>query len=271
MGSRKTLWRVWTTLLLGMGCMAAIACTLNSQDLASSSTMTTSDTYGCYRAGQCDHALASSQHCQAGRDYTITSSQQFKTNVVVLSIHGGKIELKTSHISHALAKRYQWNRYDFAGHGTAQCLSGRRNFDVLHVTSSKFDEPQALKLVRAHPKAVSIHGYGNHNGYPPGTICVGGRNATQIAEFIRHIENNQESFSAYTLIPVDARHLKPGDVCAGLGGTAPRNIVNQTSTGMGLQLELSAQMRNDLTNRQSPQTAELQDIVYGAIYQALSL
>ncbi|MEM9217887.1 MAG: poly-gamma-glutamate hydrolase family protein [Cyanobacteria bacterium P01_F01_bin.150] len=227
------------------------------------------DTFDCYQANQCDPALGTSRQCVLGRDYTITASQRYdKADVIVLSIHGGKIEPHTSQISQALATLYQWNRYDFAGHGTRQCLRGNSNFDILHITSSRFDEPDGIALVKAHPKAVSIHGYGSRRRYRRGTICVGGKNTNQISAFIEFLETQRDGFTAYQLRPIDATQAEAGDLCSGLGGTSARNIVNKTKTKKGLQLELGQQMRQDLVNSHSPYD-ELRQIFYGAIAHAM--
>ena len=118
------------------------------------------DEFNCFQAGNCPApALSDSDRCLEGRDYTIGAVDVPKSDVVVLSIHGGQIELKTSKIAENLANLYNWNHYDFAGHGTATCLNGLSQYQRLHITSSRFDEPQALALVESHPKSVSIHGY----------------------------------------------------------------------------------------------------------------
>ena len=129
------------------------------------------DEFNCFQAGNCSPpALSYSNQCLEGQDYTINAVDVPSSDVVVLSPHGGKIELKTSEIAEDIAALYNWNRYDFAAHGTSTCLNGLGNYKRLHITSSHFDEPQALALVGSHPKSVSIHGYGSSRGYPSGTI-----------------------------------------------------------------------------------------------------
>ncbi len=175
------------------------------------------DEFNCFQVGNCTPpALSDSQQCVEGTDYTISSVNIPNRNVVVLSIHGGKIELKTSNISNDLANLYNWNRYDFNGHGSSSCLDGLSQFKRLHITSSNFDDPQALGLVQSHPKSVSIHGYGDHRGYSNGTICVGGKNTAQRSAFIDYIANNQSTFSHYTLQGIDATQAQSGEVCEGL-------------------------------------------------------
>ena len=257
-------------MLIGVWCVVLSTFTLVGLLQVFMPRVAIADTFDCYQSNQCESALASSHHCQQGRDYTITTTRRDpKADVVVLSIHGGKIELHTSEISQALAQQYKWNRYDFAGHGTAQCLDGGNNFDILHITSSRFDEPEALELVKRHPKAVSIHGYGSQRDYPEGTICVGGKNANQVSAFISFIENNEHNFTEYLLNPIDATQANSGDMCKGLSGICSTNIVNRTITEMGLQLELGKKMRQDLVNPQS-QYNELRRVFDEAIAHAIT-
>ena len=257
-------------MLMGIGCVVLVTLTVMGVLHVWRPGVAIADTFNCYQNDQCEISLADSQQCELGRDYTITIDQQYRNaDVIVLSIHGGKIEPHTSQISQTLAEAYKWNRYDFAGHGTRHCLRGGSNFDILHITSSRFDEPDGLALVSSHPKAVSIHGYGPQRRYRRGTICVGGKNADQVSAFMDFIDTNRDDFGAYRLLPVDATQAESGETCTGLGGTSSRNIVNKTMTEMGLQLELGKRMRQDLVNPQA-QYDELRRIVYGAIAHAIA-
>lgn len=122
--------------------------------------------------------------------------------------------------------------------------------------------------MRRHRNAVFIHGYGVRRRYSRGTICVGGKNAEQVAAFIAHIEKHKDLFTVYDLVAVDATGVASEETCSGLSGISPRNIVNQTAREMGLQLELSKGMRYDLGRDRYP---SLEDIVYGAMAQALQV
>jgi hypothetical protein len=153
--------------------LSHLVLTLTTASLAAisyilSPTPAHADAFDCYEAGNCADALANSNTCLINQDYTISASEMM-SEVIVLSIHGGNIELRTSDISSDIADLYGWSRYDFAGHGTADCLDGLNNFGRLHITSSNFDEAQALNLVGNHTKAVSIHGYGTSRNYSTGT------------------------------------------------------------------------------------------------------
>ena len=228
------------------------------------------DEFNCFQAGNCSPpALSDSTQCLEGQDYTINTVDVPNSDVVVLSPHGGKIELKTSNIAEDIATLYNWSRYDFAAHGTSTCLDGLSNYKRLHITSTHFDEPQALALVSSRPKSVSIHGYGSSRGYSSGTICVGGKNMAQVSAFIDYIETNKDAFTGYELQAVDGTQAQSGDVCEGLRGMSSSNIVNKNSSGMGLQLELNKVMRKDLVKSSSTYD-ELRNVFYGAISHAMN-
>jgi phage replication-related protein YjqB (UPF0714/DUF867 family) len=227
------------------------------------------DYYHCYQVGHCTSpALSSANDCQEGRDYDVTVTNA-GSGVTALSFHGGHIELHTSEISDELAGRYGWNRYDFDADGTAQCLTYPydSNFKKLHITATNFDDPRAVALLAAHPKAVAIHGRGD--SYGKEVICVGGKDSAAREAFIDYIEDNAAAWNEYTLRAVDATTASTGD-CSDdeLNGDDETNIVNRTSSSAGLQLELHPVFRDDLVNASSDHNA-LRDLFYGAVRQAM--
>ncbi|MEP0919778.1 poly-gamma-glutamate hydrolase family protein [Leptolyngbya sp. DQ-M1] len=222
------------------------------------------DHFACFDANECSLSLSGSSTCLRNRDYSIDRKLR-DAEVVVLSIHGGAIEPRTSEISWSLADKFKWSRYDFKAHGTKKCLENRSNFDTLHITATQFDDPDALTLVNRHAKAIAIHGA---KGLPQGTICLGGRNKAQINAFIEFVKRNSDK-APY---PIEAINV-PGEdsekCAATLKGTSPRNIVNRNTNHAGLQLELSKTMREDLVKETSDAKA-LQQVVYGAVATAMS-
>ena len=229
------------------------------------------DEFNCFQSGECPPpALADSKSCILNRDYTIEIDEVNGSDVVVISPHGGKIESHTSQITQDLAERYMWNRYDFSGHGSTDCLSGLGNYARLHITSTNFDEPQALELVSSHPKSVAIHGYKKEREYPEGTICVGGGNKAQKSAFIDRIQDNQYAFPEYELRAIDPTKPGSGKMCNDLKGQKAKNIVNRNSSKKGgLQLELNIVMRKDLT-KSGVAYDKLRDVFYGAIFQTMN-
>jgi phage replication-related protein YjqB (UPF0714/DUF867 family) len=168
-------------------------------------------------------ALKNSTVCKKGKDYRITSYVEGTSDVIVLSIHGGLIEAYTSEISRDLARRHGWKRYDFFGEiKNPKCAvlvdlkSDNLHYDVLHITSTGFDEPKAIELVSSQKKAVAIHGYEREERQDDiQTICVGGKNSTQVSKFIEYIKsketeiNKVKSSLGYSLNPINVP--KPGN------------------------------------------------------------
>lgn len=227
------------------------------------------DYYNCYQSGNCAApALSNASDCVEGTDYHVTASNA-GSRATVLSIHGGALELHTSQISSALSGLYGWNRYDFNAHGSTQCLNGSSNAGKLHITATHFDDPRALTLLGASAKAVAIHGYSDSRGYARGVMCVGGADAAARNAFISYVNSNSASWTQYTLTPIDAPSAGGGATCDDLTGTASTNIVNRTSSGGGLQLELSPGLRADLANTSNQGYNALRGVVYGAVFQAM--
>ena len=230
------VWRVVPFMLVAVCVLALLAGVAASNDY-----------YQCYQAGHCSPALSNANDCLEGRDYDVNITNP-GSGVTALSFHGGLIERNTSEISLELARRYGWNRYDFNAHGTSQCLAGTyTNLEKLHITATNFDDPRAVALVAAHPKAIAIHGHGR--SYQRGSICVGGKDAAARDAFRSYINNHAAAWSAYPLNAIDATTATSGDCSAvDLKGKDDANLVNRTSSSAGLQLEVQSGFRDDLVN-----------------------
>lgn len=257
--------------------------------------------------------LKSSQECKEGQDYNIISPppQEQESDVAVLSIHGGEIELNTSRITSDLSSRNKWDRYDFNGKiNNEKCLkleelsksnNSNKNFVVLHITSTHFDEKKAVDLVSSHENAVSIHGFSRKEKEAGiQTICVGGLNTPQIEKFIENVNKESDKLKAdlkYSLnlvnAPLEQSNFEKklfvapkNTICLAsknpeqqaLTGTNPSNIVNKTmNSSGGLQIELQSRIRSDLANgKDKPNVSSpdeyqrLRDVIYGAIKEAMN-
>ena len=256
--------------------------------------------------------LKSSQECKEDQDYKIIipPPQEQESDVAVLSIHGGEIESYTSRITSDLSSRNNWDRYDFNGKiKNEKCLkleklsksnNSNKNFVVLHITSTHFDEKKAVDIVSSHENAVSIHGYSRteeEEGIQ--TICVGGQNEDKVKKFIEHV--NKESYKLdeldYSLnlvnAPLEQSNFDKGrlvirrnTIClekevpkqSALTGTDWENIVNKTrNPNGGLQIELNRPIRIDLAKgRDKPNSSStnkyqlLRNVIYGAIKEAMN-
>lgn len=228
--------------------------------------------YNCFQQGKCSApSLTGSTRCIRGRDYDASATDR-RAEVLVLSFHGGLIEANTTEVARLVSDRLSWSHYDFSGHGSSSCLGGMSNHDRLHITATNFDDPAALKLMAAHKKAVAMHGYSSSRGNQRGTICVGGANSKQVAQFITTMNENKSSFSQYSLRPVNSATAKvvSGANCSGLTGTARSNLVNRASNGQGgLQLEMSDGLRTDLLNSSSRYDA-LRSVFYASLKAAMA-
>ena len=138
--------------------------------------------------------------------------------IVVMAPHGGKIEFVTCELAEQIAAD-DYSLYCFKG------IKEEDNWD-LRITSHKFDEPQAIKLVKSSNTALTIHGQRNREEE---FVVVGGRD-----EVLR--KKLKERLSRYyTLKRIE-----------GIMGTSPQNICNRTKRNRGAQLEISQKLRSTL-------------------------
>ncbi|MDP2865480.1 MAG: poly-gamma-glutamate hydrolase family protein, partial [Elusimicrobiota bacterium] len=134
--------------------------------------------------------------------------------VSVFAVHGGDIEKATSRLARRIASG-DLNLYLF--NGWLGKKSGR-----LHVTSTRFDDPDAVRLATAAVLGVSLHAQADRGAW----VCVGGANKQAAALVARRLED--AGFAAIT-------------PCERLPGTSPKNIVNRPSAG-GVQLEITPRL-----------------------------
>ncbi|MCY9377271.1 poly-gamma-glutamate hydrolase family protein [Bacillus sp. T17B1] len=152
-------------------------------------------------------------------DYGIVTKQT-SSPVLVLAIHGGGIEGGTSEIAREISKEY--SLYLFEG------LKSSGN-SVLHITSTRFDEPRALKMTGSHEYVISLHGYAEEDQQ----IEVGGTDRVRAADLVKRLQN--AGFPA-VLLGMDHPHA----------GVSPNNIANKSKTGLSIQLEMSTGFRKSL-------------------------
>lgn len=157
------------------------------------------------------------------RNYESDFSMRLKkgtSGIIYFTPHGGGIESGCSELSEFSADP-QDSYYAFEG----RLSSGN---SVLHVTSTHFNEPNAVNLVHEHKVAVSYHGYSDS---AVKNTKIGGLDE-QLRNFIG------EEFTAAG-IPWEQ---EPSG--SDIAGAEPGNIVNETTRGMGVQLEISTMQRN---------------------------
>ncbi len=153
---------------------------------------------------------------QEGRDYLIRSCDR-GSHVLILGSHAGGIEPGTSELVMSIAEP-DLSYYLFEG------IKAKGNGE-LHITSTNFDEPRALRLLKSSNKAIAFHGERSDDV----KVYFGG----QDEDLWPHIDFflNEAGFNT-------AKHDNPR-----LQGTSQANVCNRCTSGAGLQLEISRGLR----------------------------
>jgi phage replication-related protein YjqB (UPF0714/DUF867 family) len=158
------------------------------------------------------------RHYVEGVDYAVQVISRERSPVAVLAPHGGRIEGRTSEIARLIAGD-EHRLYLFEGLRT----SGD-NFDCLHLSSHRFDEPRALDLISCCDTVVAVHGYAASGP----DVLLGGLNE-RLKRRVAH------AIAGIGLSCLSDGHRFPG--------RDPRNICNRGRSGEGVQLELSEDLR----------------------------
>ena len=157
----------------------------------------------------------------AGIDFRILA-RRAKAVFDIVAPHGGGIEPGTSEIADAIAGD-EFSFYAFEG------LKSSGNSD-LHITSTHFDEPVCLKVIRESEIVLTIHG--EHSDEDGEGVFVGGRNH----------ELGASLGAALTARGFDVcKHPNPE-----LQGIERNNLCNRGKTRNGVQLELSRSVRKEM-------------------------
>lgn len=154
---------------------------------------------------------------EEGEDWKIVKSTDGDDRWLVSAIHGGGIEETTSSLTEAIAGS-SYPFYAFKGRLPSD------NYSNLHITSTSFDEPQALEMVANAEHHISIHGA---SGEEPKTM-IGGRD-----KILKKIVRQQLEKSGFTVTEAPEH----------LDGDHPNNFVNKTKTEKGVQLEITRGQR----------------------------
>ena len=144
--------------------------------------------------------------------------------ILVVSPHGGKIELYTSTISDGIAGE-DFNYFDFQGQ-----IEAGSNYERLHVTATHYNAPQLQELNSKAKVTLSVHGVANDDLR---MTFVGGRDKVGAAKVIAAL--NEAGFEAAPPPP-------------SISGEHRRNFVNQNASKAGIQLEITTAQRRALFN-----------------------
>jgi phage replication-related protein YjqB (UPF0714/DUF867 family) len=157
------------------------------------------------------------RHEAEGLDYRIVERCLPRSPFAVIAPHAGGIERGTSSVASLLAGT-EFSLYLFEG------LKTGNNFESLHITSRRFDEPRCLAMVAQHEVIVTVHGCVGAGEF----ICLGGLHEmlkNKMAAYLR-----ASGFDART----EGHNFPAVD---------PDNLCNRGRSGGGVQLELSAGFR----------------------------
>lgn len=172
------------------------------------------------------------------------------SGIAIVAPHGGGIEPGTSELADAVAGA-EHPFYAFEG------LKIRSNAG-LHITSTRFDEPQCLALIARARTVVTLHG--ERSGEEG--VFVGGLDDALGARITQRLR--AAGFAAGPHPNVSLR------------GIEPSNIVNRGALGAGVQLEISRGLRGSLFEslsragrlRRTTRFAVLVEALRGALAQS---
>lgn len=190
--------------------------------------------------------LVYSTLCQEGASHSyhvVVDPSAPDMTMAVIAPHGGKIEANTDTIALGLASELGLPSYALVAHATTSCLdkyggADRSNHRALHITSTHFNDSRAESVMYSVNRGLAIHGHNRAN-----KICVGGKTAALRNAFKSYYDTYTRAHSPSGTRAVIA--TSDAD-CSGITGTASANISNRSSTGAGLQLEMSGTFRSEL-------------------------
>lgn len=139
--------------------------------------------------------------------------------VTIIAPHGGFIDAGTSAIARAVAGR-NYNLYDFQG-------LRQENAAELHVTSTRFRDPNLTKLLKRSQTALAVHWMGSCH---ESTIWLGGLNKRLKEKTLACLQKAE-----FSVNPNSPRYR----------GESLSNIVN-FPPAHGVQLEISDELMSEL-------------------------
>jgi phage replication-related protein YjqB (UPF0714/DUF867 family) len=157
--------------------------------------------------------LSRSEH--EGQDYRRWVART-DSPIVVIAPHGGGIEPGTSEIATAVAAD-EFSCYVFGG-------IKRSGNELLHITSTAFDDPICLELLRSSQVVVAFHGCQGREAL----VHMGGTHAGLKVKLVRALRK---------------AGFEVREAGGDYSGDHPRNLCNRARSGLGVQLELSEALR----------------------------
>lgn len=157
-------------------------------------------------------------HTTEGKDWVKERSNR-NSNVLIIAPHGGNIEKGTTDLTKLIADKGNYDYYAF------NAIRDYKN-NELHVTSTNYDDQDLINSNYNRDISIAIHGMSDAQYY--NTVLVGGRN-----------------FRLMDLISQELKGLNyiVKEPTGYLAGRDKRNVVNFNKNGMGIQLEITRDIR----------------------------
>ncbi|MFC0137937.1 hypothetical protein CD127_06945 [Staphylococcus petrasii] len=157
-------------------------------------------------------------HTTEGKDWIKERSNR-NSNALIIAPHGGNIEKGTTELAKSIANKGNYDYYAF------NAIRDYKN-NELHVTSTNYDDKDLINSNYNRDVSIAIHGMSDAQYY--NTVLVGGRN-----------------FRLMDLISQELKGLNyiVKEPTGYLAGRDKRNVVNFNKNGMGIQLEITRDIR----------------------------
>ena len=156
------------------------------------------------------------RHETAGKDYRVQVRERADASVLIAAPHGGMIEAGTSEIAALIAgEDHHW----FSFEGMKPYGENRS----LHITSHRFDHPKFLELASRSVVVLTVHG------------CLGDSSI--------HVGGLDDDLSARLAAALSAEGFRVIWPSPRYPGRHPLNICNRGSSGRGVQMEVTYDLR----------------------------
>ncbi len=152
-----------------------------------------------------------------GKDYEIEKNDK-GAPCSAFAVHGGLLERGTDTLAKSFSNRGA-NYYAFK-------IISKKGLKNGHITSTRFNEPQAVFMAEKSQSVISFHVMVDKRDI----VCVGGLNRPLAESFVRSLNR---------------RGFKTEYPCKRLPGISPKNIANLAVQG-GVQLEISVKLMKKL-------------------------
>lgn len=158
---------------------------------------------------------------EPGDSYVIRT-RKADSPILVVSPHGGKIELYTSTIGDGIAGQ-DFSFFDFQGQ-----IEAGSNYERLHVTATNYNVPELQEMNGQARVTLSVHGVANED---LSMTFVGGRDKEGASRVIQALK---------------AAGFDAAPPLLSISGEHRRNFVNRNASRAGIQLEITTAQRRAL-------------------------